>query len=311
MAHPLVLILPHIMELKNSPVIYDPVPHTYTLNGVQLHGITGLISRKLFPDKYAGVPRATLDKAAERGSRIHNVIQCYEESGGFLTNDDSQELKGYIFEAKQNPFMSRYLTNEYVVSDEKQYASPVDMVYETLDGTGVILADIKTTSKFDKEYVAWQLSVYADWFEAMNPGIPVQALYAIWLKDDKHKVVEVERKSHEEVEALLYGEIEPQKEEFSPEELPEIADKEKHIAYLTDLIKEMTEELAAVKAQVCEAMIAANAKTYNGTLVKITRKQDSERLAFDTKAFKAADPDTYSRYLKKSISKGGLTITNL
>lgn len=99
-----------------------------------------------------------------------------------------------------------------------------------------MLADIKTTSKLDKEYVSWQLSVYADWFEAMNPDIPVKALYVVWLKDDKHKVIEVERKSHEEVEALLYGEVELAKEDYTPGDLPEVAGIEEQIAELTNLI---------------------------------------------------------------------------
>lgn len=299
------------MELKKSPVVYDPVPHTYTLNGVQLQGITSVISRKLFPDKYKEVPKAVLDQAAERGSRIHNIIQCYEASDGMLITEGSQELANYISEKSNKPFMQHYVTNEYVVSDEKQYASPIDLVYESEDGKSAVLADIKTTSKLDKEYVSWQLSVYADWFETMNPGIPVEALYVVWLKDDKHKVIEVERKSHEEVEALLYGEVELAKEDYTPSDLPGVADIEEQIADLTNCIKKKTEELEALKAQVIETMTSVNAKTYSGAFIKVTRKADSERTTFDSKALKSADPDTYNRYLKTSITKGGIIIKTL
>ena len=63
------------MILKYSRVDYDPVSHTYTLDGKQLSGITGVIKDKLFPDYYKDVPEDVLNKAAERGHRIHTAIE--------------------------------------------------------------------------------------------------------------------------------------------------------------------------------------------------------------------------------------------
>ena len=59
------------MKLNQSKVIFDPQEHTYTLDGMLLQGITGMIERQLFPDKYSGVPEFVMKRAAERGSFVH------------------------------------------------------------------------------------------------------------------------------------------------------------------------------------------------------------------------------------------------
>ena len=53
-------------NLKKCPVEFDELAHTYTLDGKQLSGITGIIKDYLFPDMYKGVHERTLEAAAER-----------------------------------------------------------------------------------------------------------------------------------------------------------------------------------------------------------------------------------------------------
>ena len=62
-------------NLKKCPVEFDELAHTYTLNGKQLSGITGIIKNYLFPDMYKGVHERTLEAAAERGSSVHSQVQ--------------------------------------------------------------------------------------------------------------------------------------------------------------------------------------------------------------------------------------------
>ena len=45
-----------MIKLVKSPVVFNEENHTYFLGEKQLRGITGMISRQLFPDKYKGVP---------------------------------------------------------------------------------------------------------------------------------------------------------------------------------------------------------------------------------------------------------------
>ena len=57
-----------MIELVRSGVVFNEENHTYFLGEKQLKGITGMISRQLFPDKYKAVPEFILKRAAEKGS---------------------------------------------------------------------------------------------------------------------------------------------------------------------------------------------------------------------------------------------------
>lgn len=65
------------MKLAQSPVIFNEIDHTYFFGDTQLSGITGIISRYLFPDKYNNVPPYVLEKARLRGSEIHSQLEQY------------------------------------------------------------------------------------------------------------------------------------------------------------------------------------------------------------------------------------------
>ena len=64
-----------MIELVKSSVVFSEENHTYFLGEKQLKGITGMISRQLFPNKYRDIPEYILKKAAEKGSRIHGQCQ--------------------------------------------------------------------------------------------------------------------------------------------------------------------------------------------------------------------------------------------
>ena len=65
--------------LKHCEVVFDEERHTYTLNGKPLMGITGILHKYIFPDKYSNIPQAILDRAAERGHEIHRQVQMWIE----------------------------------------------------------------------------------------------------------------------------------------------------------------------------------------------------------------------------------------
>lgn len=176
------------MRLNRSGVIYNQEAHTYHLNGVQLNGVTGVLSRHLFANKYDNIPECVLKKAAERGHFIHENCELVDRLG---VTPDLEEARNYIRIKEENNFTS--VACEYIVTDGQHYASPIDVVFLESE-TVASLADIKTTSKFDSEYVSWQLSIYAYLFELQNPHLKAGRLYGIWLRGSKHELIEVERK---------------------------------------------------------------------------------------------------------------------
>jgi hypothetical protein len=58
-----------------SEFVYYDERHIYTLDGVVLPGVTGVIDNGLHP--YAGVPKELLDRAARFGSAMHLMVKYY------------------------------------------------------------------------------------------------------------------------------------------------------------------------------------------------------------------------------------------
>lgn len=194
------------IELVKSPVVFDEAAHTYTMpDGAQLMGITGMLKRQLFPEKYSDVPLFVLEKAKERGHRIHKDIEDADKTG-FMP----ETFEGQSYESLRESAAYDCIANEYTVSDEAVYASNIDCVWQSRIDDSIALVDIKATYDLDEEYVSWQLSIYAYLFELQNPTLKVSDLYACWLyKSDKRcktELVHVPRKSIDEVTLLLHCE---------------------------------------------------------------------------------------------------------
>ena len=296
------------MELAKSPVVFRQDEHTYTLDGKRLQGITGMLSRQLFPGKYEDVPEAVLEKAKARGSMIHEICELIDELG---VTHESTEARKYA-ELKQL-YGLRHEASEYIVSDNEHFASAIDKVYRETE-TEFTLADIKTTYKLDTEYVRWQLSIYAYLFELQNPGCKAVRLLAVWLRGEDSKIVEVQPVPAEAVAALLLAETDGRKFENPlpmaddctlPEKWRSMEQEMAHIAaqakYWADRKKELTDGLM-------REMVKAGAYSWKGDTVSVTRKRDYVRRDFDRKAFEADYPGLYEKYIKETPVVGSVTL---
>lgn len=295
------------MELIKSNVIFDPELHTYTLDGVQLNGITGMINRQLFPDKYKEVPEHILQRAAERGTNVHTICELIDDLN---INDGSEEALNYIMMKAENEL--HYECSEYIVTDREYFASPIDKVFR-VDDTTFDLGDIKTTYSLDEEYLRWQLSIYAYLFEMQNPGATVRNLYGIWLRKEKYKLVKVDRICVEEVKRLM--DSERKGEQYTPgmdvynttlpkkysEMEPAICEIEKQEKYWKEQKKKLLDGI-------CKEMESAGVKKWEGESVKFTRKEDSLRQVFDREAFEKDYPGVYEKYVKLTLVKGSVTL---
>lgn len=297
------------MKLIKSNVVFDQENHTYTLDGVRLSGITSMLESQLFPHKLDGIPQSVLDKAAERGTFIH---ECCEMADSLGVVPDCEEARNYIELVMSNSLMHE--DSEYLVSDNRYYASSIDKVFRENDNT-FHLADIKTTYRLDKEYVRWQLSIYAYLFETQNPGAKVGRLYAIWLRCDKAELVEVERIDAETIMELLASGVSGKqfdspikpaaKENNIPDKYKElelsIIEIDQQCKYWTDKRRELTDGVLKemVKADVCK---------WQGESISFTRKKGSVRKDFDKKAFEADHPDLYKKYLKETKVAESITL---
>lgn len=297
------------MQLIDSNVIFNQEQHTYTLNGVLLNGITGMLKRQLFPDKYKDIPEYILNKAAEYGSMIHEALELVDDLG---IEHSIQEAQNYI--AMKEQYGLLYECSEYIVTDGEFFASPIDKVFRVSDNE-FDLADVKTTYQLDEEYVSWQLSIYAYLFELQNPGAKVRKLFAIWLKNEKHALVEVERKPTDKIISLL--ECERNGEQYSDEvttdkdiALPaDYAALEDSIIEIVTEAKKWNDKLSELKKGIEKEMVTAGVSKWVGENIKTSRSADTIVEEFDVKAFKQDHPELYQQYLVAKTRKGKFTLT--
>ena len=288
-------------KLVKSGVVFDSEHHIYTLNGKQLSGITSLLDRQLFKDKYSGIPEDILRKAAERGTYIHQCCELVDE--GFPC--DTQEATNY--KSLKEKYGLVVEESEYLVSDNDNYASCIDKVYRVSDDT-FSLGDIKTTYKLNKEYVQWQLSIYAYLFELQNPSAKVSSIFAIWLRGETNQIVELERVPNEKVRDLLEADargLQYEQHETMPILFNEI---EGLIIDIESQLKALTEQKKALTDGAMKAMVQAGLYSWKGDKVSITRKTATTRKSFDKEKFEKDYPNVYDNYIKETPVSESLLI---
>lgn len=297
------------MQLTKSRVIFDPEAHIYTLDGVQLRGITGMIESQLFPDKYSGIPDYVMKKAADRGHFVHEVCELVDDLG---VSHESEEAKNY--QNLKEIYGLNYEVSEYLVSDNEHFASCIDKVYRENE-TDFSLADIKTTYRLDKEYVRWQLSIYAYLFEMQNPGCRVVRLFAIWLRGNISELVEVERIPDAVVASLMAAEVggiqfvNPYVVPSSKEDLPDkYREMEDSIIEITEQAKYWAERKKELTDGVMKEMVKAGVYSWKGESISFIRKKDSIRKTFDRESFEKDYPGVYERYLVDTPVSGSITL---
>lgn len=290
--------------MNECPVVFDELLHTYTLDGKQLSGITTLLDRQLFPDKYSGVSEVVLDRAKMRGSIVHQQIELHDELG---TEADTPLLIDYEKIKEQNGL--KVSANEYLVSDLDHVASSIDIVFE-----GNILCDIKTTSQLYKDYVSWQLSIYAYLFELQNPGEKVERLVALWIpKDKKMKLVEIERKPSEWCAELIA--CDKRGEQY---QVPTIAESETALTIPTSVVQTVIDieqelkRLQTLKKELQSGLLAemkkANVKSFKCDGLSLTYKAPTTRASIDAKMLEDKYPEIYRECLKESEVKESIMI---
>ena len=295
-------------KLQESGIDFNSEEHRYFLNGKELRGITDIIKRQIFPNLYADIPQFVLNRAAERGTMIHESIELLDS--GFEPKETTQELESYKRIKHDNGLKT--LENEYLVTDGENFASAIDLVF-TNGEKNVILADIKTTSVLNKEYVRWQLSIYAYLFELQNIDLKVNKLHALWLRGDKSEFVEVERIDTEIIKDLLQCEVEG-RQFVNPlakadADVPvAIKNAEYSVYALVTQIKELNDKKKQLSEGLLKLMQENDVKSYKGEYVTLSRKAAFAREDIDKKKLKEEYPDAYNACIKFTNIKESLQI---
>lgn len=175
-------------EIKGRTLEFIPSEHLYVCDGIIVRSVTQLLSMK-FGKKYDGIDAGVLKAAADRGTAIHKAIEEYCKTG---RNEDVPEVRDFKF--LQHHYNFLVTGNEMPIILDfagETYAGRLDLILNMNPADPCYaVADIKTTSTLDKDYLGHQLNLYRLGVEQYY-DIAIQELYGIHLKDGKRKMVKI------------------------------------------------------------------------------------------------------------------------
>ena len=328
-----------------------------------IHQILGL---GVYPEADDYTKDFIIPRAGSRGTAVHHAIQTYDElgimqsmqtvharygskdRGNIQYRDDewdvTPELSGYISHLEHFGF--RPLANELTVSDNAKWASQIDNVWQYIETGGIWLVDTKTNNtdlyprcgyffkdyfstgvEALKEYLSWQLSIYAVLFESENPGLKVEGLACNWLKKDRSDFWVIERKPDDLVRELLtsdyiftdngpvcfhhdqsvfgIGKNLPDRKE---DKLAVPEDVVRYMSNLLTTVRQAEKALDEAKQGLRAAMIRHDIRKADFGTFTATLGADTTVNSFDTKKFREDNPELYNKYVTSSSKKGSFTI---
>lgn len=173
-------------EIAGHVLEYFDDTHEYLVDGVLVPSITQILKIK-FGNKYDGVSQKILNRAAEKGTEVHEAIERYCKTG---ESSDLKEVRNFKFLQKQYKF--EVLDNEVPIilflNDEPVAAGRLDLVLKLDNKIGG--GDIKRTATLDKEYLAYQLNLYRIGYRQCY-GVEWEFLKGIHLRDDTRKFINI------------------------------------------------------------------------------------------------------------------------
>lgn len=158
---------------------FEDGPHSYTLDGDELPSVTTIMN-PLSNDKYSGISERVLEKAAGRGTAIHNSIENYLK---FDIDDIEQEYRPYFdaFLKFWNTFNPECIRSElHVYHKLFRYSGTCDLLCK-IDGK-LILIDYKSTADIYEMTCRIQLEAY--WQALASHGIMADEKWIVHLKKD-------------------------------------------------------------------------------------------------------------------------------
>lgn len=166
---------------------YIDETHTYIFNGEILPSITQILRVK-FGNKYNGISEEVLKRASELGTNMHQMIQDYEEHNIDYVGDT--ELRNYKFLKKYHKWeVERCEVPIVLIIDDKPIgAGRLDLLVKKDGKLGIL--DLKRTSSFDRDYVAYQTNLYRLGFKSTY-NKEIEFVGGIHLREDKRKYYEL------------------------------------------------------------------------------------------------------------------------
>lgn len=168
------------VELPEMPELsFDDGPHIYRLNGIQIPSVSAIME-PLSHAEYGSIDENTLNRAANKGTIIHNAIENWLKFG---IDDEDPEYAGYFngfreWWGKRKP---EFIASEFRVYHKlMRYAGTIDLL-AVIEGK-LTLVDFKTTYRLIEKNCGIQLEAYAQ--ALASHGIKVEEKRILHIQKD-------------------------------------------------------------------------------------------------------------------------------
>ena len=156
-----------------NELLFDEAKHIYKLNGSIIPSVT-TVMKPLSNTLYKGIDETVLNRAAERGTIVHNAIENYIKFG---VTDCPQEFVPYF-----SAFLRwcRDYKVEFLESEQKtyhkfmRYAGTIDLICK-VNGMRV-LVDYKTSAAVNRMLTGVQTEAYAKAYETHGGRVDEKAI---------------------------------------------------------------------------------------------------------------------------------------
>lgn len=291
---------------------FNPENHSYTVDGKPVISVTQLLKKHGLSPDYSSVSAEILNKAADRGTLIHEEIANYINNDGEM--GFTRELQDFIRLYEENLLQPFFGFAEDMVGNDI-VAGTVDVWIEDFNPH-----EIKTTSVLHTKSVRWQLSLYLYLsYDRRNNALAYYDDHYIGVFHlvNGGKYTRLEKIPIEEIERLLdcerRGELYTEKGlEVVDKDVQELINIEQIVYALKTEAKEAEERAEALREQFYNKMTEQNIDKFEvENLIRINCIKPTSRESIDSARLKKELPEIAREYTKTSSVKGFLKITLL
>lgn len=303
-----------VINSLKSDVRFVADGHRYFLGEEQVkYTLTQILRMFNISPDYSDVPKHILEKAASRGTMIHEILETYDnylELPPVIITEIVPLIRDYVSK-KQD-----VLVSEFAVSYDTILATKIDkIIYDNNTGE-VIVADVKVTAQPHIESVQYQCS-FGAYMLYKTTGIKADKGRLIWLnkKTDKCELQDFNLIPFEEldkfIDALKNDDFKPYQLVESPGNVLQL--NKDVIKEIQDLIKqeqEVKDKLKSLKENLKELMREKGVKQAKFDGLLMTYVLPTTKQTFDLEKFKKEHKDIdFSKYYKKSKTTDSIRIT--
>ena len=194
-------------------IAFEERNHVYAINGeIATTSVTELLAKHGLAPNYTGASRAKLQESADKGKAVHKDLEeIVNDLSHVPTTEQGKQFREWATMNLKMGVAEQKIGFEF---EGFSIAGTIDLIGIDYEDR-LIIGDHKNTSKFHREYVSWQVSLYDYFLRRLGKETINGRGFAGWSgakkfycfhydpKTAKMTIYELEKIADEEIEKLI------------------------------------------------------------------------------------------------------------